>query len=265
MKLGISYGAFDGVELLEYTIRNMRKEVDFICLVRQEMSYHGNPADPQDLETVDWLLKVGLADEVVNFTPDLKLHPQTNETNIRNLGLDRAIANGCTHHTSADVDEFYIVDQLRTAKESIGDADWSVAESLDYYRRPVWKIVPERRHLISFIHPVHIRYAINLDFPQPVDITRRPEKFESCLVYPAGTFEIHHMNYVRNDVKKKMLNNLNHTRIPGTPYRFAAHHDKYQVGDPLNIPPDKKRRKTIEVPNLFNIEESNGRIISHRS
>lgn len=265
MKLGISYGAFDGLELIEYTLRNMRSEVDFICLVRQQTGYHGNAADPVDLEIIDYLLRIGLADEVVDFTPDLTLSPQINETRIRNLGLDRSIANGCTHHTSADVDEFYIVEQLKLAKETIGDADCSVAESIDYFKKPTWKIVPERRHLMAFIHPVSTRYAMNYDFPQGIDFTRRSDKCDNCLVYKPEVFEIHHMNYVRNTIRKKMANNLNHTRVPGSPHKFANHYDKYQVGELLCIPPDNRRRTTIEVPNIFNIKESNGRIISHRS
>lgn len=265
MKLGISYGAFDGLELTEYTLKNMRSEVDFVCLVRQQIGYHGNSADPVDLEIIDYLLRIGLADEVVDYTPDLNLSPHINETRIRNLGLDRSIANGCTHHASADVDEFYVLEQLRLAKAIIGDADCSVAESIDYFKRPTWKVMPERRHLISFIHPVSTRYAMNYDFPHAIDLTRRPDRCDNCLVYKPEAFEIHHMNYVRNTIKKKMANNLNHTRLPGSPNKFANHHDKYSVGESLFIPPDNMKRTTIEVPNIFNIEESNGRIISHRS
>lgn len=267
MKLGISYGAFDGLELLGYTIKNMRSEVDFICLVRQQIGYHGNPADSEDLETIDYLFEIGLVDEIIDYVPNLNLNPQINEINIRNLGLDRSIANGCTHHTSADVDEFYIVEQLKLAKKIIEDtdADCSVADSIDYYRRPIWRIVPERRHLVPFIHPTTSRYEANFDFPHGVDFTRRSDKCKKCCVLKPEEFEIHHMNYIRNSIKKKMINNLNHTKVPGSPNKFINHHNKYNVGEVLSIPPDNIKRTTIEVPNIFNIEESNGRIISYRS
>lgn len=263
VKLGLSYGAFDGLELLEYVLKEIRSEVDFICLVRQYTSYHGNSADPVDLETIDWLKKVGLADEIVDCTYDLSLPPRTNETLMRNIGLDRSIANGCTHHGSVDVDEFYLKDQLRYAKSAIADYEWSLAESLDYYKHPTYKIIPERRHLISLIHPVHVRYAMNREFPYRVDLTRRPDRCEKCLVFQPNEIEIHHMNYVRNNIRKKCGNNLNH--IKRSQKKFYETFDKYKLGERLCIPPDLLNRRTTQVPNLFNIKENNGRIISDRS
>ena len=231
--------------------------------MRQQTSYHGNPADPVDLETIDWLKKIGLADEIVDCVHDLSLSPRTNETRMRNLGLERSIANGCTHHGSVDADEFYIKDQLRHAKTLIADYEWSLAESIDYFKRPIYKIVPERRHLMSFIHPVHVRYAMNFDFPYSIELTRRPEKCEKCLVFNPAEFEIHHMNYVRNDIRKKCKNNLNHTRRPQK--KFLTNFDQYELGDRLIIPPDFINRRTKEVSNIFNIKENHGCIISDRS
>lgn len=265
MKLGISYGAFDGLELLEYLLKTIRLKVDFICLVRQKTSYHGNPADPVDLETIDWLYSQGLADEIVDYDPDLSLHPQDNEVKIRNLGLDRSIAHGCTHHTSADVDEFYLADQLHSAKSLISDASFSLAESCDYFKKPTWKIIPERRYLIPFIHPVSTRYCKNLLFPYRVDVTRRPDSLEKVLVFNPKDIEIHHMAYVRNNIRKKMDNNMNYKSSKINQMRFSRLFDKYQLGGRLVIPPDFINRKTIEVENIFKIKESNGSIVSHRS
>ena len=263
VKLGLSYGAFDGLELLEYVLREIRSEVDFVCLVRQKISYHGNPADPVDLETIDWLKAKGLADEIVDCNHDLSLSPHINETRMRNIGLDCSIMNGCTHHGSVDVDEFYLKDQLKYAKSAMADYEWSLAESIDYYKHPTYKIAPERRHLISLIHPVHIRYAMNREFQYCVDFTRRPDKCEKCLVFQPHEIEIHHMNYVRNNIKKKCNNNLNHTRR--SQKKFYETFDKYKLGDRLCIPPDLLNRRTIQVQNLFNIKENNGRIISDGS
>lgn len=263
MKLGIAYNSFDGLELLEYAIKSIRSEIDFICLIRQKVSYHGNQVDPIDLMLIEKLNKNGLVDLVVDYTPNLSLTPRENETIIRNLGLDQSIADGCSHHISADVDEFYLPEELKYAKEIIGGFDCSVAESLDYFKNPTWKIIPERRHLISLIHPIESRYEMNMNFPYPIDITRRSDKCNKCLILDPNKFLIHHMCYVRNDIRKKVANNMNHKNK--IKLDFCDKFDKYQLGDRLCIPPDYMNRKTIEVANLFNIKESNGRIIINRS
>jgi len=41
MLLGLAYNLFDGEELLEYSIKSIRKNVDFICVVWQKISNHG--------------------------------------------------------------------------------------------------------------------------------------------------------------------------------------------------------------------------------
>lgn len=262
MKLGIAYNSFDGIELLGYAIESIRKEVDFICLIRQEMSFHGNKADLNDLEAIDKLKKYGLADSIVNYTPNLSLSSRENETIIRNLGLDQSIENGCSHHISADVDEFYLPNQLKYAKEAVLQFDCSIAESIDYFKHPTWKVVPERRNLIPLIHPVENRYEMNLKFPFPVDITRRQAKYDKCLVLDPEKFIVHHMTYVRNNIHKKALNNINHKNdLKNNLNGF----DKYKLGDRLVMPPDYLNRKTVETINLFGIEVLNGSIVYDRS
>lgn len=261
MKLGIAYNAFDGLELLGYAIQSIKKEVDFVSVIRQRTSYHGNKADAVDLEIIEQLLKCGLIDLVIDYEPDLSLSPRENETIIRNLGLDSSIAHGCSHHISADVDEFYLPHDLKYAKEAIDGFDCSVIESIDYLKKPTWRIYPERRHLISFIHPVETRYSMNMKFPYAIDLTRRADRHEKCLRF--DKILLHHMCYVRNDIRKKVMNNMNHKNKIGR--NFCDLFDKYELGGRICIPPDYINRKTVEVENLFNIKESNGRIIGYGS
>ena len=52
-----------------------------------------------------------MIDEIYLFEPDLNDtsgdNPQFNETLKRNVGLELSKKNGCTHHMTIDVDEFY--------------------------------------------------------------------------------------------------------------------------------------------------------------
>ena len=45
MKLGVSYNLFDGEELLEGSIKQIRSEVDYISVVYQEVSNFGESCD----------------------------------------------------------------------------------------------------------------------------------------------------------------------------------------------------------------------------
>jgi len=45
MKIGVSYNLFDGEELLESSIKSIRKNVDYISVVYQTVSNFGNPCD----------------------------------------------------------------------------------------------------------------------------------------------------------------------------------------------------------------------------
>ena len=45
MNLGVSYNVFDGEELLEGSIFQIRNEVDYISVVYQSISNFGHPCD----------------------------------------------------------------------------------------------------------------------------------------------------------------------------------------------------------------------------
>lgn len=116
MKLGISYPVFEGEELLPFILKEIRNSVDFVSVVYQPKSYLGNPAH-EDLE--DNLLKIKEIDFLVKYENDYSLKPRENEINVRNLGLDLSRKFGCTHHISADCDEFYELERLEYVKKKI--------------------------------------------------------------------------------------------------------------------------------------------------
>lgn len=239
---------FDGSELLRFAVASIRKQVDFISVVYQTTSYFGNPADPDlstNVETAD-------VDQIVHVNPDLSLHHKVNELNYRNLGLDLSIAAGCTHHISADVDEFYLPDQLEYAKSVMGDSQYSMAPLANYYKDPRFLIMPDQKQLVTFIHPVGNRYEYNKSFPFKIEITRRFVDGENYRLFSKEEVMIHHMSYVRKDIRRKLMNSDN-GRLYKKMDEFAEGFDKYQLGDRLCIVPDFKNRKTVLVENIFGI------------
>lgn len=256
MKLGISYMVFDGEELLEFAVKNIRNNIDHISVTYQTTSYFGNPADPNLLPLLERLKSLKLIDELIFFEPNLSLHHKENELQLRNIGLEASRKAGCTHHISADVDEFYIGEQLEYVKKIMeeGNYDLSLVRNEVYYKDPTWLVVPCQNLISTLIHPIdnwydrHVKYP---DFPFHLEPTRKLSRYNNYKVFEKNEFVIHHMSYVRKDIRKKLANSDN-----GQFYKnkFFTQFDDHQLGGRVCLLPEFLNRKTIQVENTFGIQ-----------
>jgi hypothetical protein len=128
MKLGVSYIVFDGVELLEHSIRQIRQHVEYISVIYQRVSWFGKTLPTEDFNILKNLLKTGQINELIEFTSFLPLNSRDKssiptakhyETAKRQAGLNLCLRNRCTHYLCMDVDEFYDSGQFSKAKEQI--------------------------------------------------------------------------------------------------------------------------------------------------
>jgi hypothetical protein len=251
MKLGISYPVFHGEEFLEYTVRSIRNQVDWVGVVYQDLSFNSNPARPEMIEHLHRLKASGLIDCVAKYDPDFSLRYKVNEANARNVGLDCAIAAGCTHHITADVDEMYLPHQLEYVKKNFGDHDCCVAHCEGYYKKPTWKLVPPPDQLMPIIHTVNTRCDVNATFPVPQDDSRKM-KTEKCWILRRDEFVVHHMSYVRKNLVEKIENTTHKYKSHA---KFVEEFRKYNLGDRVRLAPDFLNRRTVLVENTFNIPE----------
>lgn len=251
MKLGIAYMVFDGFELLEYAIRSGRDELDFVSAVFQEVSFTGQPASSELLPTLRRLEADGLLDAVVRYDTDLSAGYKANELAVRNLGLRLSTEAGCSHHIAADVDEFYLPAQLRFAKTAVLGYDCSVAGLVNYFKRPTWRMVPDTKQVVSLIQPVEVGFDPRAEFPFVIEATRKPSRATRCRVFGQDEFVVHHMSYVRRDIRSKVENSSNWSKSEVE--KFLAEFDKYGVGDRLCLPPDFLNRRTVLVEDAFSI------------
>lgn len=254
MKLGISYIVFDGEELLEFAIKSIRKEVDHISVVYQTTSYFGNESGSCLERLLIELKKQGLVDETIHYEQDKSVHHKQNELRIRNIGLDASIRAGCSHHVSCDVDEFYKPEQFNFAKKFMyeNDFDFSTVPMLYYYKKPTFLVWPPQDLHVSFIHPVGNRYCISpKGFPLLMETTRQLKNFDKIYKFNREEIEMHHMSYVRKDIKKKFKNSDN-ARFYQVE-KFIDRLEKHEVGDKVFLLPDYINRRTKLVENAFNI------------
>lgn len=245
---------FDGEELLKPAIKSIREQVDFVSVTWQKTSYHGNQNDTDIEKFINNLKYEGLIDQSIFFEPDLTKTPKENELKLRNIGLKASKDFGCTHHISFDVDEFVLPEQLKFAKDTFGDHDYSIIENFYYYKSPKWKMNPNvKNNLVSFIHPVSSEYSMIYHYSHRIEITRRLTPYTKCRVYKPEECCVHHMSYVRKDIKKKFKNSMTGKLFDVD--KFIEEFHNYQLGEKLVVAPDFLTRRTILVDDIFNIGE----------
>lgn len=257
MKLGVCYMVFDGEELLEFAAKSIRSVVDHISVTYQTTSYFGNPSNPDLPQKLKNLKANGLLDEIIFFEPDLSVHHKDNELKLRNIGLEASRKAGCTHHISSDVDEFYKPEEMSYAKEVVeqGDYDFTVVHMETYYKSPTYLVTPTQKLKVSFIHPVRNEYRRDIlypIFPFHMETTRRFRDHEKYRLFEPHEITMHHMSYVRKDIRRKFQNSDNAQFYKLD--KFYANYDTYQVGGRVCLLPEYRNRKTVEVENTFGIQ-----------
>lgn len=144
MILSASINLFDGEELLDAKLRALRSEIDHISIVYQTRSYAGNPCSPLLLEILDYLLKQGLVDELLEyqFEPDPSANLQIFEADKRTRGLELARKFGATHFITMDADEFILPEAMAYAKQQViqHDYDATACKLIDYWISPRYQV-----------------------------------------------------------------------------------------------------------------------------
>lgn len=208
MILGASYNLFDGYELLEYSIKSIRNNVDYISVVYQKVSNFNNSCDNSLVPFLLDLKQQNLVDELFEYQPDLSQSPHFNEIKKRNIGLSLSRKNNCYHHISMDTDEFYLDEQFKYLKKTIKDNDYdsSACQMITYYKEPIYRLEPKEEYYVPLIYKITEKeYVRRQKFPVLADSTRKIEP-GNCRIFTRSEIEMHHMSYVRKDIHSKLKN-----------------------------------------------------------
>ena len=211
-KLGVSYSVWDGEELLEQSIKQIRSVVDYVNVVWQKLSWFGKSCDANLEEKLLKLKEKGLIDELIFFDPDLSLNPSCNELNKRNIGLDAARKAGCTHFITMDTDEFYDTAQFKNAWADIVKYNLShTVCNIVSYITPTLRYRDYENFFVLFIcridHGEKFTFAAFRDsVPCLLDPTRQIKLRSNSRFCFLGNIVMHHMTHVRKDIIKKITN-----------------------------------------------------------
>jgi hypothetical protein len=218
MNLGVAYSLFDSEELLEYSIKSIRKNVDFVCIVWQKISNNGEKCNEGLEELLNRLVSEGLVDELYLYEPDIANtggeNASINETRKRNIGLELCRQHGCNYHMTIDADEFYTDEQFKFMKKEMEDGDYGTGycQHIQYYYDSIYRLKYPERQFISTIEKIdpNTKYVYKIPCIVPIDPTRKTnnvlENKLSYRIFTRSECQMHHMSFVRKNIKKKLWN-----------------------------------------------------------
>jgi len=271
-KLCLTINAFDASELLETLITEIRDQVDYVVAFYQDISYCGNPIDPNDLEELHRLKKLELINELIKFEPDFSKPHREQETDKRNMGIQMMKEKGYSHILNIDADEFYDPDQFREAKSQINKNGWPITywSYVNYYKDFNHYLVYPFRPFVPGIHSTYFRYTFQGPAPGPTDPTRRiynPMNIGTYL-FPDEVIRMAHAAWIRKDIRKKLENWSAKDHFPKELIdKAVSQYENWKEGDNaimlFNVPDnnvkvkklDKKIHK-FDVPWLKNQKEA---------
>jgi hypothetical protein len=216
LKLAAGYIVFDGLEVLEASLRSIRKSVDTVIVAYQLQSWTGKPAQSDLIQILDTLKKKRLIDHLVEFkefrpmpfdTPDQVKIVKGFELMKRQRCLDLAKQLGATHYLSMDSDECYRAQEFEWAKQQIikDSLDVTCVHYINYvtptlhrgYAR--WK-VPFIYRITSACRHNALQYHL-----AGVDPTRGlfDEAYSKVKIFESSQISMHHMEMVRRNILAK--------------------------------------------------------------
>ncbi len=256
MILGVSFNVFDGIELLQFSLKNIRPCAQHVSVVYQDTSNLGNASSLNASHVMSKLKGQGLIDEIHLYEPNLAFGGHFNEVNKRNIGLDIARNNGCTHFMSMDCDEFYKHDELNYVKRVIEENgyDSSACQMQTFYKTPNHAITPPEEYYVPLIYKIdERRFNMNVRWPMSADPTRRLES-KNLIAFKRDEIEMYHYSYVRNDIRTKLNNSSANTNWKNKIEYLANYYDNWKFPDKALLAGTEDRfYDVIECENIFDI------------
>lgn len=209
MKLGVSYNLYDGEEHLAASARAIRSEAEHITVIYQNVSNFGERREDDLAVMLEDLRRKGIIDSYVKYDPDLNQKPWGNEHRKRVMGVERCNRAGCNYHLNLDVDEYYVAEQVRKAKEFI------LANGIENSAVPCFYYLKSPRYRVEgaeYAFPFIFKSTGRIEpkgcawFPCRVDGTRILKSGGKFYQFNHTEIAMHHMAGIRKDMDRKFRN-----------------------------------------------------------
>lgn len=251
-KLAAIYNVFDGEELLEGSIRQIRASCEIIIAVVQTIGNQGEIHEG-GYTTCLSLKKQQLIDLIILFEPHQDL-AQRLEKEKRQLGIEEAKKMGCTHFLHVDCDEYYDTLQFAEAKRYCIEKGLAgtALYMQTYYKYPHWQISGLDTYYVPFIHALTADTTCgNPDYPCHVDPTRSVNLHGDFELLSNDMCIMHHYSWVRKNIDRKLANSSANAYLKKHYRKMMAEYNSAKPGDTLQHWPNKP---IVVVENTFDIQ-----------
>jgi hypothetical protein len=155
-----------------------------------------------------------------------------------------------------DIDEFYKESELNFVKEivEIDKYDSSACQMQTYYKTAEWAITPPESYYVPLIYKLdERRFKLGSKWPITADPTRRLEP-KKLMIFMRDKIEMHHMSYVRKDIRAKLNNSSANGNWKNRIEELASYHDNWTPLKMARFAGSEERLYDIkQMQNYFNI------------
>jgi hypothetical protein len=253
MKLAALYTVWNGLELLNGSIDQIKNDVDIIFIGWQWRSNKGERSNEIEnfLSQYDNDPKIVL----IEFIPNFKNNTKKNELDKHNHLLEAARSEGCSHFVLLATDHYYEPEQFKATKEMIIERGCkiTVSKMFTYYKRPEWRLDPPELYYMPFICEIakDTRFEFSGRYPVTVDPSLKLFPISVFYALQPKDLIMHHYSMIREDIENKFNNAA--ASIRWTPEKIETFTNEYkgaELGDSIQY---FGGRKLIAVENFFNI------------
>lgn len=219
MHLAAIWNVWDGYELLERSIRQIRPHVEWVVVVFQKESNFGNPINEGLMKTLDRLDDEHLVDLFAEYTRIIKDNrfPHMNEFIKRKIGLNLAKNLSADYWIDLDVDEMYHTNQFYSALRTVENNDYDATACFiqEYHRNPKYQKIALASYMVPFVHKITptVEYQYNSGYFVPVDPTRRVVGYKNPYLFTPEELTMHHFYLTRKDLRQKFYNSTSYEKL----------------------------------------------------
>jgi hypothetical protein len=201
-KVGAAYNTFYGLELIEESIKSIKKYVDYIIIVHQKIGFNGNPEPEKNKQILKNLIDNKLVDDIVYYDGNKDI--EQGVLNKRNIGLDYCKKNGCTFIMPMDSDERYNI------KELITEINFMYDNNIDTLYSPIYSYYYDENHYFKDTYFVASVFKID---NRRFEVTKSsvlvdPLRKMNEGIYKISEMYMHHYTYLKNSFSNKINNSV---------------------------------------------------------
>lgn len=247
-KIAAIYNVWDGEELLEGSIRQIRPFVDFVIIIGQTYSNHGEYYN----YSLHGISKIPI-DRFIDFEPDLKLKPSENEKRKRQKGIEYAKKLNCNIVIQLDCDEYYQSESFERALKRFikSDMDGSFCKLRTFYKEPTLQLVPAEDYYVPLFHKLTPETMTGVKYPVLVDPTRGLSS-KTFLEFTRSEIEMFHYSFIRRDIGRKLRNSSARVNFEKDIDKHISQWWTAHAGSKIDYFGQDK--ELVEVKNHFNIQ-----------